>query len=69
MPAGSVVQRVGKFIREVRAEMRKVVWPKRDELITYTAVVILTVAIVASYTAIVDFLVTRGLLLLRLLRG
>jgi len=32
---------VQQFVREVRQELKKVAWPSRQELITYTAVVFL----------------------------
>jgi len=31
--------RIQKYIREVRQELKKVAWPSREELITYTVVV------------------------------
>ena len=49
-----VALRVGKFLRESRAELRKVTWPNRKELITYTVVVIVSTAIVAVFFGIVD---------------
>lgn len=53
--------KVTKFIRDVRSEMRKVSWPNRQELVTYTIVVIVTVVIVAAFTGLVDVIVS-GLL-------
>ena len=45
-------ERVGpaQYLREVRDEMRKVAWPKRDEVIRYSIVVVVTVIV---YTALV----------------
>jgi len=40
--------RFSLFIREVIAELRKVIWPTRNELITYTGVVIVFVLIMAG---------------------
>ncbi len=39
-----------QYLREVREEMRKVAWPKRDEVTRYSIVVIVTVIV---YTALV----------------
>jgi len=50
-----------KYLRDVRFEMRKVSWPNRQELITYTIVVLVTMVIVAAFTGIVDVIVS-GLL-------
>ncbi len=35
----SLFQRAKKYLHEVRSEMKKVNWPTRDELVTYTIVV------------------------------
>ena len=56
--------KITKFLREVRSEMRKVSWPNRKELITYTIVVLVTVVIVAAFTGLVDVIVTAVLNLL-----
>lgn len=56
--------RVGKFIREVRSELRKVAWPNRKELVTYTIVVLATVAIVSVFLGVVDLIVYELLSLL-----
>jgi len=58
-----------KFIREVRSEMRKVSWPNRKELITYTIVVIVTVVVVALFTSVVDVIITWILNLLARIGG
>lgn len=57
-------KRAAKFLREVRAEFRKVAWPNRKELITYTIVVLVTVIIVAIFTGLVDLVVSELLALL-----
>ncbi len=46
--------KIGKFLREVRAELRKVIWPNRQETILYTLVVVIAVAIVAGLFSIID---------------
>ncbi|WP_128896449.1 preprotein translocase subunit SecE [Longirhabdus pacifica] len=43
------------FFANSWAELKKVRWPKRKELISYTIVVLVTVAIVTVYFTIVDF--------------
>ena len=47
--------RVINFIREVVAELRKVIWPTRKELITYTAVVVVFVTIMLTVVGLLDF--------------
>jgi preprotein translocase subunit SecE len=46
--------RIGRFIREIISEMRKVLWPSRKELVTYTIVVIVFVVIMVSMVAGLD---------------
>jgi preprotein translocase subunit SecE len=47
-------QRLGRFAREVVAELRKVIWPTRKELMTYTAVVIVFVSIIVAVVGLLD---------------
>jgi preprotein translocase subunit SecE len=44
-----------RFTREVRAELRRVTWPDRDQLRQSTAVVLIIVLVLAVYVAAVDF--------------
>ena len=48
------IKRVGKFFREVRSEMRKVTWSTKNELVSYTIVVFVSVAIVSGFIWIAD---------------
>ena len=47
--------RIARFIREVVAEMRKVNWPSRKELLTYASVVIVFVVIMMSIVGGLDY--------------
>ncbi len=47
--------RIGGFFREIVSELRKVIWPTRRELLTYTAVVIGFVTIMTAIVAVLDF--------------
>jgi preprotein translocase subunit SecE len=47
--------RIGGFFREVTSELRKVIWPTRKELLTYTGVVIVFVVIMTSLVAGLDY--------------
>ena len=44
----------GKFFRGVKAELKKVVWPTRKELINYTIVVILVTIFIALLIYVFD---------------
>lgn len=54
--------RLARFFREVVAELRKVIWPTRKELLTYTAVVVVFVAVVLTIVAGLDYAFARGVL-------
>ncbi|MCH9815709.1 MAG: preprotein translocase subunit SecE [Actinomycetia bacterium] len=54
--------RLSLFIREIVAELRKVIWPTRKELIAYTGVVLVFVLIMAGIIAAYDFIFGRGVL-------
>ena len=38
--------RMRRFLREVRQELKKVAWPTRSEVVTYTVVVLVSVTFV-----------------------
>lgn len=42
------------FLRQVIGELKKVVYPTRDELVTYTTVVLVFVAVVMTYVSLLD---------------
>jgi preprotein translocase subunit SecE len=44
-----------RFVRESVSEMRKVLWPSRTELVTYSIVVIVFVVIMVAIVAGLDF--------------
>jgi len=47
--------RIALFVRQVVAELKKVVRPTRSELIQYTSVVLVFVLIVMAYVGLLDF--------------
>lgn len=48
-----------KFLKEVRAEIKKVVWPSRQEATKLTFVVILVSALVGVFIGMLDFVLTK----------
>lgn len=54
--SGGGFGRIGRFIREVVAELRKVIWPTRKELVTYAVVVIVFISIMMAIIAGYDLL-------------
>ncbi len=53
------VERASGFIREIRSELRKVVWPTRQEAINLTLIVIGVCAAVGLFLGLVDLTFTE----------
>ncbi|MFI7244662.1 preprotein translocase subunit SecE [Streptomyces qinglanensis] len=51
--------RLGLFYRQIVAELRKVVWPTRQQLSTYTSVVIVFVVIIIALVFVIDYGLTE----------
>jgi preprotein translocase subunit SecE len=56
---GGPFGRLARRFRETVAELRKVVWPTRKQLVTYTIVVIVFVSVFCAYAAGLDFAFTE----------
>jgi preprotein translocase subunit SecE len=50
-----------QFIQQVRAEVAKVVWPTRREVMLTTVMVFILAAITAVFFALVDIMIRGGL--------
>lgn len=48
--------RLSRFLREVVAELRKVIWPSRKQMVTYTVVVIVFLAVMVALVSGMDVL-------------
>jgi preprotein translocase subunit SecE len=53
-PAGDRGGRPTRFVRESVSELRKVLWPSRNELVTYSIVVIIFLVIMTAIVAGLD---------------
>ncbi len=51
---GGPIARLSRFLREVVAELSKVIWPTRKELVTYTTVVIVFVSVMTALVTGLD---------------
>ncbi|MFB7942841.1 preprotein translocase subunit SecE [Streptomyces sp. NPDC004779] len=47
--------RLALFYRQIVAELRKVVWPTRSQLSSYTTVVIIFVVVMIGLVTVIDF--------------
>lgn len=52
-----------KFFSEVKLELSKVTWPKKDEVLRLTLIVFLVSGIIGAYVGGLDYLFTRLLTL------
>ncbi len=55
--------RMSLFLRQVMFELKKVVWPTKEQLVTYTAVVVVFVIIMGLIIAALDFAFVKLVLL------
>jgi len=51
-----------KYFKESHQELKKVVWPSREAVISSTKVVLVSTVIVAVFLGLVDFLLLKGVL-------
>ncbi|SFV83233.1 Preprotein translocase subunit SecE (TC 3.A.5.1.1) [hydrothermal vent metagenome] len=56
--------RLNAFVKETKIELRKVVWPTRDETVKTTGMIMVAVVIVAIFLWIVDAILTWAVQLL-----
>jgi preprotein translocase subunit SecE len=54
------IARWRRFIREVRQELKKVAWPTRGEVVTYTVVVLVSVMFVTTLVFALDYVLGEG---------
>ena len=53
--------KVIQFVKESYAELRKVIWPGRDDVISSVKVVIISTVIVAAVLGLIDVLLLFGI--------
>ena len=54
------MSKIVQFIKESYAELRKVIWPGRDDVISSVKVVIISTIIIAAVLGLVDMLLLFG---------
>jgi len=52
--------RISLYNRQVVSELRKVIWPTRNELVTYTIVSVAFVTFMIAFVGLLDYLFTKG---------
>ena len=58
----SRIRNIGTFYKQVVAELRKVIWPTRKELVTYTTVVVVFVLMITAIVAVFDLAFGKAVL-------
>lgn len=56
---GQVFDKIKNFFKEVKQEIKKVVFPSRDEVIGSTKVVLALVVIIAVFLGLIDLLLSK----------
>ena len=49
-----------RYFKDSHSELKKVVWPTRDEVVASTKIVLISTAIFALVLGLVDFLLVQG---------
>ena len=60
----SKTQNMGKFFRNVRAELKKVNWPSKNDVVTYTTVVLVSSGLAAIGIWMADVVFGKALQLI-----
>jgi preprotein translocase subunit SecE len=55
------MKKIVQFIKESYAELRKVIWPSREDVVSSVKVVIVSTIIVAAILGFVDLLLLLGI--------
>jgi len=58
---GVPMKKIIQFFKESYAELRKVVWPSRDDVISSTKVVIISTIVLALVLGSIDFIIVAGI--------
>ena len=56
----NVFLRLLQFFREVVAELRKVIWPNKKQMVTYTTIVLVFLTFMVAYISGLDVLFIKG---------
>jgi preprotein translocase subunit SecE len=49
-----------QFLKDVRQELRKVDWPNRRQLVSYSVVVLATIVVMTAFVASLDYDFLKG---------
>jgi len=52
---------ISQFVKESYAELKKVIWPGKDEVVNSVKVVVISTVIVAAVLGLIDMLLLMGI--------
>jgi preprotein translocase subunit SecE len=53
--------KISQFVKESYAELKKVIWPNKDEVVNSVKVVVVSTIIVAAILGLIDMLLLMGI--------
>ncbi len=51
------MKKIFAFLKESRAELKKVNWPSKEEVLTSTRIVIISILVIAAVIALIDYVI------------
>ncbi|MHB1018277.1 MAG: preprotein translocase subunit SecE [Coriobacteriia bacterium] len=49
-----IFKRIGKYFKDVRSELRRVIWPHRQEVLNSSLIVVATLVFFVFFTLVID---------------
>ncbi|MBN2322676.1 MAG: preprotein translocase subunit SecE [Spirochaetes bacterium] len=51
------MKKIFTFLKESKAELKKVNWPSKEEVLTSTRIVIISILVIAGVIALIDYVI------------
>jgi len=58
------MKKLFRYFKECRLEMKKVAWPNKVQILSYTKIVLITTVVFAVLLGLVDYLLLQGMYLI-----
>ena len=58
---GAAMSKIVQFFKDSYSELRKVVWPSKEDVIASTKVVLISTVVMAAVLGFIDFLLVAGI--------
>ncbi len=55
------MNKIVQFFKDCFGELKKVVWPSKDDVVASTKVIVVSTVIVALFLGLIDFVLVRGM--------